>query len=102
MPGWDDLIAQATVGASFDYTALMAARHRHPAAQARARYLLRDTLKVIGSESIGLAPATLALFYVNAANPMAGGTGHTLRVCRQYGIPAFDQSLWLGWYGNAI
>lgn len=90
-------LADATVAASPDYYGLMAGRDRHAALQAKSRYLLRDTLKVLGSAKHGLDPATLACFYVNPADPMAGGTGHTLRVCRQFGIPALDQSVWMGW-----
>ena len=48
---------------------------------AKGRYLLRDTLKVVGSTALELAPATQAFFYVDLSAPQAGGTGHTIRVC---------------------
>jgi len=57
----------------------------------RGRYLLRDTLKVTGSKHLNLAPATFGLFYVDPANPDAGGTGHTIRVCRRFGLPVLTQ-----------
>jgi|GEM_PF-5309308 len=44
-------------------------------------YLLCDTLKVTGSESVGLVPASLGRFFVNEADPTGGGTGHAIRVC---------------------
>lgn len=40
-----------------------------------------------------IPPATAALFYVDPADPEAGGTGHTIRVSRQQGIPLCTQSL---------
>lgn len=64
---------------------------------ARAAYLLRDTLKVVGNEEAGLAPAVAGLFYVNEADPFAGGTGHTIRVCLAREIPVVFQSRWRKW-----
>ena len=55
----------------------------------KSLYLLRDTLKVLGS------PA--GIFFVNEDDPEAGGTGHTMRVCRQNSIPVFTQDVWLSW-----
>jgi len=63
----------------------------------KGRYLLRDTLKVTGSPTLHLAPATLGLFYVNLDDPEAGGTGHTIRVCRQHNIPVAFQDDFLRW-----
>jgi len=71
-------------------------RNEVPQLKAKARYLLRDTLKVIGDEKSGLSPATAALFYTQA-DPMQGGTGHTIRVCRQNGVPVFLQADWWRW-----
>ncbi len=59
-------------------------------------YLLRDTLKVVGSPTLDLTPATFGIFYVNKANPDSGGTGHTIRVCRVCGVPVVYQNTWLG------
>ena len=58
-------------------------------------YLLRDTLKVLGSAELGLAPATVGIFY--ADDPDKGGTGHTIRVCREHGVPVALQSCWRHW-----
>lgn len=64
---------------------------------AKARYLLRDAMKVMGDESLGLAPATVGVFYIDPLDPMAGGTGHTIRVCRQQNIPVVTQMEWWTW-----
>jgi hypothetical protein len=63
----------------------------------KTRYLVRDAMKVIGSPALGLQPATHALFFVNEDDPSGGGTGHTLRICQQQGIPVFTQQDWLSW-----
>ena len=67
------------------------------AATSKATYLLRDTLKVTGSEALGLAPAALGIFFVNDADPTGGGTGHTIRVCEVLGVPAITQAEWGSW-----
>jgi hypothetical protein len=64
----------------------------------KAPYLLRDTLKVTGSVSAGLAPATCGLFYHISTKPTSG-TAHTMRVCELRGVPAYDQRMWMGWVG---
>jgi len=61
---------------------MMNNRMRISSLAAKARYFLRDTVKVIGSQDHGLAPADAGLFFVNSVDPMKGGTGHTMRVCR--------------------
>ena len=66
----------------------------------RAFYLLRDTLKVIGSQSLGLSPASLGIFYTDPVNPLKGGTGHTIRVCNQNKAPVFYQETWMMWIEN--
>ena len=93
-------LEQFTVGASPDAARLV----RHYRADgvrsrnaARATYLLRDTLKVAGAKEVGLAPAAAGLFYVNPADPLAGGTGHTIRVCNTLAVPVAFQHTWLGW-----
>jgi len=60
-------------------------------------YLLRDTLKVLGDPPLDLAPATVGIFYVNEADPLGGGTGHTIRVCRAAHVPVVTQADWLTW-----
>lgn len=70
-------------------------RNEVPQLKSKARYLMRDTLKVLGSPENELAPATLGIFYVNPASPEGGGTGHTIRVCRQHNVPVFTQDDWV-------
>lgn len=67
----------------------------HPRQRASAQLLLRDTLKVIGAE--GMPPPVAGIFYVHAADPDRGGTGHTMRVCRALGVPVIPQFQWLEW-----
>ena len=66
-------------------------------ASAQASYLIRDTLKVLGSADAGLAPAALGIFFVNSDDPLGGGTGHTIRVCLQHAVPVLTQKHWRGW-----
>ncbi len=63
----------------------------------KSLYLLRDTLKVLGSPENNLSPITAGIFFVNEDDPEAGGTGHTMRVCRQNNVPVFTQDVWLSW-----
>ncbi len=60
----------------------------------KAMYLMRDALKVVGAPSLGISPANFAFFFTNPANPLAGGTGHTIRVCREMGVEVYEQSVW--------
>jgi hypothetical protein len=62
----------------------------------RAAYLLRDTIKVIGTRS-GIPKAAFAIFYDDLANPMKGGTGHTMKVCINNDIPFVNQETWMKW-----
>ncbi len=64
-------------------------------AYAKAQYLVRDALKVFGSPSLQLAPATIALFYINNIGPTSGGTAHTIRLCKRQEVPFFTQRDWL-------
>jgi hypothetical protein len=64
-------------------------------AYAKARYLVRDALKVHGSPTLGLAPATVALFFINNLGPTSGGTAHTIRLCDRQKVPVFTQRDWL-------
>jgi hypothetical protein len=61
----------------------------------KAAYLLRDTLKVIGTGEI--RPATFGIFYDDLVKPKTGGTGHTMNVCEHNGIPIIDQKMWFSW-----
>jgi hypothetical protein len=64
-------------------------------AYSKSLYLVRDGLKVIGSAGLGLAPASVAIFFVDESNPTGGGTGHTIRLCQQLGVPVLTQRDWL-------
>ena len=61
----------------------------------KGAYLLRDTVKVIGTNSI--KPAAFGIFYDNLLNPKAGGTGYTMNICDQNKIPIIDQRIWFNW-----
>ena len=61
----------------------------------KAAYIIRDTIKAIGTEKI--KPATFGIFYDNLDNPKSGGTGHTMNVCEQNNIPIIDQRIWFKW-----
>ena len=88
---------QAAITASPDCAAMMAKRKQIPSLAAKASYLLRDTIKVIGAPDQGLAPADAGLFFVNPVNPMKGGTGHTMRVCGIFGVTVVTQNDWRQW-----
>jgi hypothetical protein len=60
-----------------------------------AAYIIRDTIKVIGTDDI--KPATFGIFYDDLENPKTGGTGHTMNVCEQNNIPLIDQKTWFKW-----
>jgi len=62
----------------------------------KAAYLLRDTVKVTGTKS-GIPKATFAIFYDDLENPLQGGTGHTIRVCKNNEVPFIDQTVWKLW-----
>ena len=64
----------------------------------KGAYLIRDTIKVIGSSEI--QAAGFAIFYEDLRKPLSGGTGHTMNVCRQNKIPFIVQSVWFEWLKN--
>jgi hypothetical protein len=61
----------------------------------KAAYILRDTVKVIGTSTI--KPAHLGIFYDDLNNPKTGGTGHTMNICQLNQIPLIDQRTWFQW-----
>lgn len=63
----------------------------------QAAYRLRDALKVLGDPALNLAPATVGIFYVKETDPLAGGTSHTIRVCRTVRLPVISQTEWRNW-----
>ena len=64
-------------------------------AAAKAPYLIRDTIKVIGVREF--EKADFGLFYDDLDNPGSGGTGHTMRVCKKHNVPVITQKAWFGW-----
>jgi len=93
-------IAKYTVAATPEYERIVQYYFEHGRKSrlgAKAVYLMRDALKVVGSEELGIHPATAALFYVNEADPLSGGTGHTIRVCLEQSVPVVVQEVWRGW-----
>jgi hypothetical protein len=90
-------ITEATVAATPRNANVVYKRTSSPKLGAKASYLIRDTMKVIGhSEEFG--PPVCGLFYVDLSDPEAGGTGHTIRVCRQQGVPVAFQDSWMRWF----
>lgn len=63
----------------------------------QAACLIRDTMKVAGMNG-SHAVHTAALFYVDSKDTEAGGTGHTIRVCRNAGVPVIIQDQWSMWH----
>jgi hypothetical protein len=61
----------------------------------KAAYIIRDTVKVLGTETI--KPASFGIFYTDLNDPDSGGTGHTMNVCRLNNIPLIDQKVWFEW-----
>lgn len=61
----------------------------------KAAYIIRDTLKVLGTGNI--KPASFGIFYDDLENPESGGTGHTMNVCKLNGIQLINQSTWFDW-----
>ena len=93
----DDEVAYKTSQASPHNAALIQKRGRGGALGAKAAYLIRDTMKVTGHSELFPKPVC-ALFYVDLNDPHAGGTGHTLRVCKQEGVPHAFQDSWKRWF----
>jgi hypothetical protein len=60
-----------------------------------ASYIIRDTIKVIGTGEV--LPATFGIFYDDLKHPKTGGTGHTMNVCIQNNVPLIDQTTWFNW-----
>ncbi len=92
--GERSIVAEATVTASPRNRGLV--NSHSPRLQAKANYLLRDTLKVTGHGPGFLAPVA-GIFYADPCDPMAGGTGHTIRVCQNHSVPVILQHDWLQW-----
>jgi hypothetical protein len=61
----------------------------------KAAYIIRDTVKVIGTTEI--PPANFAIFYDDLTNPGTGGTGHTMNICEHNDVDYITQETWFGW-----
>lgn len=96
--GLEDLeaIKQMTVAASPVNKGLVACYQRGGRLGSQAACLIRDTMKVAGGIK-GLQVPIAALFVIDPENPDAGGTGHTIRVCRLAGVPVIFQDSWATW-----
>lgn len=92
----EEEIATKTADASPAIRSMIAKRDRKGAVAAKALYLMRDTMKVTG-HSDSFPKPICAFFYVQIDDPMEGGTGHTIRVCRQEGVPVVFQDSWADW-----
>jgi hypothetical protein len=50
---------------------------------------------VIGRPALQLAPASMALVFLNAKRGVSLGTAHTVRLCQRRNLPVFHQEDWL-------
>ena len=85
-----------TIAASPGNKALVGCYQRGGKLGSQAACLIRDTLKVAGIPG-KLDPPITALFCIDPANPEAGGTGHTIRACRNANVPVVFQDCWESW-----
>lgn len=92
----DDEVAYKTITATPKNKGLIEKRSEKGRLAAKAAYLIRDTMKVVGHSGTFKKPLC-ALFYVNLDDPMEGGTGHTIRVCHQEEVPVAFQDSWAQW-----
>ena len=89
-------IAYKTINATPRNRGLTEKRGAKGPLAARAAYLIRDTMKVVGHSDVYGKPLC-ALFSVRLDDPMEGGTGHTIRVCHHEGVPVVFQDSWAHW-----
>ena len=57
--------------------------------------IFRNSVMVIGQGD--LTPATVGIFYLDLADPDAGGTGFTMKLCQFENVPVIDQCTWFEW-----
>lgn len=94
----EEAIAYKTINATPKNKGLIEKRtNKGSALSAKAAYLIRDTMKVTG-HSDDFSKPVCAIFYVDIEDPLAGGTGHTIRVCKQEGVPVAFQDSWESWF----
>ena len=97
----EDEVAYKTAKASPKNKGLIEKRAKKGALAAKAVYLIRDTMKVTGYSELFPKPAC-ALFYVDLNDPFADGTGQTIRVCQQEGVPYVFQDSWQQWFPKFV
>ncbi len=61
----------------------------------KAAYIIRDTVKVLGTKDV--KPASFGIFYDDLDEPMSGGTGHTMNVCKKNNVGYINQRTWFAW-----
>jgi hypothetical protein len=89
-------VQNLTIAASPANRGLMKCYGRGGRTGAQSACLIRDTMKVAGIPG-KLHPPVAALFWIDPADPEAGGTGHTIRACRLAGVPVIFQNHWETW-----
>lgn len=67
----------------------------------KGAFIIRDTVMVTGANS-GVLLASVAIFYDDLDKPVAGGTGHTISVCKNSGVPFFNQKAWFNGYEDIL
>ena len=93
---YEETLAHHTNTATPGNARIIDKRNEIPQLKSKARYLLRDTLMVLGDSQNGLAPATAGVFFT-PSDSISGGTGHTIRVCQQHHVPVFLLKDWYQW-----
>jgi len=95
-PGMMESVKESTIAATPANKGLVGCYQKGGRLGSQAACLLRDTMKVAGIPG-DLDPPTAALFCIDPSNPDAGGTGHTIRVCQNAGVPVVFQNCWEKW-----
>ncbi len=90
-------IINKTLLASPRHKSIVGRKDVPPKVAVKASYLIRDTIKAAGYSRDFPRP-TAALFYIDPDDPEAGGTGHTIRVCRLENVLVFFQDEWKSFY----
>jgi len=89
-------ILYQTIKATPQYKSLIENMNKNPSLTAKANYLIRDTMKVYKYREDFESPVA-GIFYVELNDIESGGTGHTIRVCKNLGIPIILQDSWENW-----
>lgn len=89
-------IINQTIKDTPKYKSLIENMNKNASLTAKAKYLIRDTMKVYKYTELFDSPVA-ALFYVDLSNIESGGTGHTIRVCKNMNIPVIFQDSWENW-----